>query len=94
MIVEYFPIGMQKVQEELLTGFHISLVSELQAAQNTDSEEFDPLAIICMHCDIVMDGHYDEAALIKLWEILYNELLKRRDKVGIVNPAQKIFLPN
>lgn len=94
MIVELFPIGMQKIQEELLTGYHISLCSKLSAAQNSSEDEFDPLAVICMHCDIAMDGHYSEEALIALWEILYNKLIDRRDKIGIVNPAQTIQLLN
>lgn len=94
MIIEYFPIGMQKIQEELLTGYHISLVSKLAAAQISDGEEFDPLAMIAMHCDMALDGQYSEADMIELWEIIYKKLVDKRDKVGIVNPAQKIFLPN
>lgn len=91
MIIEYFPIGMQKLQEELLTGYHVTLTSKLAAAQISEGEEFDPLAMICMHCDMILDGQYTEKDMIELWEIVYNKLVARRDKVGIVMPTQEII---
>lgn len=94
MIIEMFPIGMQKLQEELLTGYHVSLVSKLAAAQISEGDEFDPLAMICMHCDMILDGQYSEDDMIELWETIYKKLLGKRDKVGIVSPSQKIILPN
>lgn len=94
MIVEMFPEGMIALQQELLTGYHITLCSRLKAAQDTDGPEFDPIAVIAAHCEIVMDGIYSDEKLIQLCDILREELIKRRDKIGIVNPTQTIILPN
>lgn len=94
MIIELFPIGMIKLQEELLTGYHVSLVSKLAAAQISDGDEFDPLAMIAMHCDMALDGEYSKEDMIELWEVIYTKLKDKRDKVGIVSPSQTIIQLN
>lgn len=75
MKIEMFPLEVQKLQEELMTGYHHTLTGKIAKEANPELN----IEVIAAHCGILLDGHYSEEDLTKLHGILYEKLVTMRE---------------